>query len=56
MLPGGSYIQKPRVYQAFYLNYYHHDGNKDRNMKNSIKSKNYPKSKTLMELEKFNVD
>ena len=28
----------------------------DKNTKNSIKSKNYPKSKTLRELEKFDID
>ena len=31
-------------------------GIKDKNTKNSIKSKNYPKSKTLRELEKLDID
>ena len=28
----------------------------DKNMRNSIRSKNYPESKALRELEKFNID
>ena len=36
--------------EAFYLNYTIM-GIQDKNTKNSIKSKNYPKSKTLRELE-----
>ena len=31
-------------------------GVKHKNTKNSIKSKNYPKSETLRELEKFRID
>ena len=31
-------------------------GIQDKNTKNSIKSKNYPKSKTLKELEKLDID
>ena len=31
-------------------------GTQDKTTKNSIKSKNYPKSKTLRELEKFDID
>ena len=31
-------------------------GIQDKNMKNSIKSKNYPKSKTLREFEKLDID
>ena len=31
-------------------------GMQDKNMKNSIESKNYPKIKTLRELEKFDID
>ena len=31
-------------------------GIEDKNTKNSIKSKNYPKSKTLRELEKLDID
>ena len=31
-------------------------GIQDKNTKNSKKSKNYPKSKTMRELEKFDID
>ena len=31
-------------------------GIEDKNTKNSIKSKNYPKSKTLRELKKLDID
>ena len=35
---------------------YHHNGIEDKNKKNSIRSKNHPKSKTLRELERVDID
>ena len=44
-------------YYAFYLNYYrYNDNTRRKKTKNMIKSKNYPKSKTVRELEKFDFD
>ena len=42
---------------AFYLKYYHHNGNTSQKHDEelSIRSKNYLKSKTLRELEKFDI-
>ena len=49
-------IQNPGVYYAFSSNTITITGIQDKNTKNSIKSNNYPKSKTLRELEKLDID
>ena len=40
----------------FSLKYYNHNGIQYKNKKNSIKPKNYPKSKTLRVLNKLDID
>ena len=40
----------------FLLKYYLHIGIEDKNTKNSIKSKNYPKSKNTEEVRKTDID